>query len=89
MIVGGTDGARAEGTRARVWSVEVSKRAILNSAIVRDNVAYITHGEENMDTTEMGMVAAVEPRDRRYADAPWARAASRRLRPPVMDAERL
>ncbi len=40
--------------------MEVSKRAILNSALVRDNVAYITHGEENMDTTEMGMIAAVD-----------------------------
>ncbi|MGH9202777.1 MAG: PQQ-binding-like beta-propeller repeat protein, partial [Vicinamibacterales bacterium] len=32
----------------------------LNSALFKDNVAYITHGEENMDTTEMGMVAAID-----------------------------
>ena len=63
MIVGGTDGVypRAEGQHRRAdLAVEVSKRAILNSALFRDNVAYITHGEENIDTTEMGMVAAVD-----------------------------
>ena len=63
LIVGGTDGAYHAlrvNTGEKIWSVEVSKRAILNSAIFRDNVAYITHGEENMDTTEMGMVAAID-----------------------------
>jgi outer membrane protein assembly factor BamB len=63
MIVGGTDGAYHAlkvNTGERMWSVEVSKRAILNSALIRDNVAYITHGEENMDTTEMGLIAAVD-----------------------------
>jgi outer membrane protein assembly factor BamB len=63
LIVGGTDGvyhALKLNTGEKIWSVEVSKRAILNSALFRDNVAYITHGEENMDTTEMGMVAAVD-----------------------------
>lgn len=63
MIVGGTDGvyhALKVNTGEKIWSVEVSKRAILNSALFKDNVAYVTHGEENMDTTEMGMIAAVD-----------------------------
>lgn len=63
MIVGGTDGvyhALKVNTGEKLWSVEVSKRAILNSALFKDNVAYITHGEENMDTTAMGMIAAVD-----------------------------
>ena len=63
MIVGGTDGvyhALKVNTGEKIWSIEVSKRAILNSALFRNNVAYITHGEENMDTTEMGMIAAVD-----------------------------
>jgi outer membrane protein assembly factor BamB len=63
LIVGGTDGAfhaLRVNTGEKIWSVEVSKRAILNSAIFRDNVAYITHGEENIGTTEMGMVAAID-----------------------------
>jgi outer membrane protein assembly factor BamB len=63
MIVGGTDGvyhALKVHTGEKLWSIEVSKRAILNSPLFRDNVAYLTHGEENIDTTEMGMVAAVD-----------------------------
>ena len=63
LIVGGTDGmyhALKVNTGEKMWSVEVSKRAILNSALLKDNVAYITHGEENMDTTEMGMIAAID-----------------------------
>jgi len=63
LIVGGTDGvyhALKVNTGEQIWSMEVSKRAILNSALIRDNVAYLTHGEENMDTTEMGMIAAVD-----------------------------
>jgi len=63
LIVGGTDGAYHAlklNTGEQLWSIEVSKRAILNSALFRDNVAYVTHGEENLDTTEMGMIAAVD-----------------------------
>ncbi len=63
LLVGGTDGgyhALKLHTGERMWSIEVSKRAILNSPLFRDNVAYITHGEENMDTTEMGLIAAVD-----------------------------
>jgi outer membrane protein assembly factor BamB len=63
LIVGGTDGvyhALKVNTGEKIWSMEVSKRAILNSALLKDNVAYITHGEENIDTTEMGLIAAVD-----------------------------
>lgn len=63
MIVGGTDGAfygLKVNTGERVWRLEVSKRAILNSPLVRGTTMFITHGEENMDTTEMGMVAAID-----------------------------
>ena len=67
-------------TGEKIWSIEVSKRAILNSALFRDNVAYITHGEENIDTTEMGMIAARRRDQHRRARRPMrssgARAAS-------------
>jgi outer membrane protein assembly factor BamB len=64
LIVGGTDGAFHAiqlNTGKPVWSLEVSKRAILNSALFHNGTVYITHGEENIDTTQMGMVAAVDP----------------------------
>lgn len=63
MIVGGTDGAfhaLKVNTGEPIWRIDVSKRAILNSALYRDGVAYITHGEENIGTTQMGMVAAID-----------------------------
>ena len=63
MMVGGTDGvfhALQVNTGKPVWNIEVSKRAILNSPLYRDNVMYLTHGQENIDTTTMGMVAALD-----------------------------
>ena len=65
IIVGGTDGMYHGiklNTGEPVWRVDVSKRAILNGALYRDGVAYITHGEENIGTTEMGMIAAIDGR---------------------------
>ena len=96
LIVGGTDGAYHAlrvNTGEKIWSIEVSKRAILNSAIVRDNVAYITHGEENMDTTEMGMIAAVDATKTGALTADAFKWKAHGFLPtfasPVMDAERL
>ena len=96
LIVGGTDGvyhALKLNTGDKMWSIEVSKRAILNSPLFRDNVAYITHGEENMDTTEMGMVAAVDATKSGVLSADAFKWRTRGFLPtyasPVMDNERL
>ncbi len=65
IIIGGTDGAYHAiklNTGEPVWRIDVSKRAILNGALFRDGLAFITHGEENIGTTEMGMIAAVDAR---------------------------
>jgi outer membrane protein assembly factor BamB len=96
LIVGGTDGAYHAlrvHTGEKVWSVDVSKRAILNSAIFRDNVAYVTHGEENIGTTEMGMVAAIDATRSGALTADAFKWQVHGFLPtfasPVMDAERL
>ncbi len=96
LIVGGTDGAYHAlrvNTGEKIWTLEVSKRAILNSAIFRNNVAYITHGEENMDTTEMGMVAAIDPTRTGTLGVDAYKWRTRGFLPsfasPVMDGERL
>jgi outer membrane protein assembly factor BamB len=63
LIAGGTDGvyhALQANTGKPVWNLEVSKRAILNGPLFRDNTVFVTHGEENIDRTEMGMVAALD-----------------------------
>ena len=63
LIVGGTDGtfhALKVHTGEQVWEFEISKRAILTGAVLNGTTAFITHSEENLDTSEMGMVAAVD-----------------------------
>ncbi|HXG90455.1 MAG TPA: PQQ-binding-like beta-propeller repeat protein [Vicinamibacterales bacterium] len=65
LLVGGTDGsfhALKANTGEPIWRVDVSKRAILNSVLYRDGIVYLSHGEENIGTTEMGMVAALDAR---------------------------
>ena len=96
LIVGGTDGVFHSlklNTGEPVWRVEVSKRAILNSALYRDGVVYITHGEENIETTEMGMVAAIDATRSGALDKQAFKWSTHGFLPtfasPVMDAERL
>ena len=96
LVVGGTDGvyhALKLNTGEKIWSMEVSKRAILNSPLVRDNVAYITHGEENVDTTEMGLVAALDATRTGVLTADAFKWRTRGFLPtfasPVMDNDRL
>ncbi|MGH9331630.1 MAG: PQQ-binding-like beta-propeller repeat protein [Vicinamibacterales bacterium] len=63
LVVGGTDGvihAIKAGTGEPVWRWDVSKRAINNSVVIRGTTVYVTHSEENIDTSEMGMVAAID-----------------------------
>src|SRR6185503_16533729 len=76
-----------------VWSLEVSKRAILNSVLFRDNTVYLSHGEENIDTTEMGMVAAIDATGSGPLTGSVVKWMTRGFLPtfasPVMDRERL
>ncbi len=96
LIVGGTDGAFygiKANTGQPVWSLEVSKRAILNSPLFRNNTVYIAHGEENIDTTEMGMLAAVDATGAGVLTGAAIKWKTHNFMPtfasPVMDAERL
>ena len=96
LMVGGTDGvfhALQANTGKPVWNIEVSKRAILTSVLYRNDLAYISHGEENIDTTEMGMIAAIDPSGSGALTGAAVRWMHRGFLPkfssPVMDAERL
>ncbi|MBK5297420.1 MAG: PQQ-binding-like beta-propeller repeat protein, partial [Vicinamibacteria bacterium] len=65
LVVGGTDGtfhALKVNTGEQVWEFEISKRAILTGAVLNGTTAYVTHSEENLDTSEMGMIAALDVR---------------------------
>jgi outer membrane protein assembly factor BamB len=63
LVVGGSDGTfhGIEAMTGRpVWNLELSKRAILTSVAYRGTTVYITHSEENLDTSEMGMIGALD-----------------------------
>ena len=63
LVVGGSDGTfhGIEATTGRpMWQLELSKRAILTSVAFRGTTVYLTHSEENLDTSEMGMIGALD-----------------------------
>ena len=63
LIQGASDGvvhAIKPQTGEPVWKYEISKRGLNTGAVVKDNVAILTHSEENLDSSEMGMMVAVD-----------------------------
>jgi outer membrane protein assembly factor BamB len=47
-------------TGKKVWSFVASKRAINTGVVVQGNTVILSHGDENLDTNVMGMMAAVD-----------------------------
>jgi outer membrane protein assembly factor BamB len=47
-------------TGEKVWSYVASKRAINTGVAVSGNNVIVSHGDENLDTSELGMVAALD-----------------------------
>lgn len=63
LVQGASDGfvyALKPQTGEFVWKIEVSKRGLNTGIVVKDNIAYITHSEENLSSSEMGMLSAVD-----------------------------
>ena len=63
LITGGGDGAMhalKPQTGESVWRFEYSKRGINTGAILKDGVAVVSQGEENLNTSQMGLVAAFD-----------------------------
>ena len=63
LIQGASDGvvhAIKPQTGEPVWKYEISKRGLNTGVVVRNNVAILTHSEENLDSNEMGMMVAVD-----------------------------
>ena len=46
-------------TGQKVWSFPVSKRAINTGVSVSGNTVFLSHGDENLDGVELGLIAAV------------------------------
>src|SRR5687767_2268998 len=47
-------------TGEKVWSFVAAKRAINTGVVVKDSTVIVSHGDENLDTSQMGMVAAID-----------------------------
>lgn len=63
LIEGASDGmvhAIKPQTGESVWKYEISKRGINSGVVVYGRNAIVTHSEENIDSTEMGMIASVD-----------------------------
>ena len=63
LIVGGGDGAvhsMKPQTGERIWSYIATKRAINTGVVVAGNDVLVSHGDENLDTSVMGMIASID-----------------------------
>lgn len=77
MISGAGDGAvhaMKVNTGESLWSFPMSKRGINAGVVIAGDTAYVSHQEENLETSEMGMLAAINVRSKgelKNADARW------------------
>ena len=63
LICGIGDGgvyAMKPQTGEKVWGIVIAKRGINTGVAVMGNNVIISHGDENLDSNEMGMVAAID-----------------------------
>ncbi len=63
LIQGASDGqvhAIKPQTGEPVWRYEISKRGLNTGVAVYNSTAILTHSEENLDSSEMGMIVAVD-----------------------------
>jgi outer membrane protein assembly factor BamB len=63
LIQGASDGvvhAIKPQTGEPVWKYEISKRGLNTGVVVHGTTAILTHSEENLDSSEMGMIVAVD-----------------------------
>ena len=63
LIAGGGDGAvhaLKPQTGEPVWRFEFSKRGINTGTVLLGDTAFVSHSEENLESSEMGLVAAID-----------------------------
>jgi outer membrane protein assembly factor BamB len=63
LIQGASDGvvhAIKAQTGEPVWKYEISKRGLNTGVVVHNGIAILTHSEENLGSSEMGMMVAVD-----------------------------
>jgi outer membrane protein assembly factor BamB len=63
LISGSGDGAvhaMKPQTGEKVWSYVAAKRAINTGVVVSGTSVIVSHGDENLDTSQMGLIAAID-----------------------------
>ena len=63
LIAGTGDGAvhaMKPQTGERVWSFVAAKRAVNTGVVVKGSDVIVSHGDENFDTSELGMIADID-----------------------------
>ena len=63
LIAGTGDGAvhaLKPQTGEKVWSYVAAKRAINTGVVVRGTSVIVSHGDENLDSSELGMIGAID-----------------------------
>jgi outer membrane protein assembly factor BamB len=63
LIQGASDGvvhAIKPQTGEPVWKYEISKRGLNTGTVLYHNLAILTHSEENLNSSEMGMMTAID-----------------------------
>lgn len=63
LIQGASDGvvhAIKPQTGEPVWKYEISKRGLNTGTVLSGNYAILTHSEENLNSSEMGMITAID-----------------------------
>jgi outer membrane protein assembly factor BamB len=67
LMTGGGDGSMVAvkpQTGEPLWRFEFSKRGVNTGAIEKDGIVVVSQGEENLHTSEMGLLAAIDARSR-------------------------
>ena len=63
LISGSGDGAvyamKAQ-TGEKVWCFMAAKRAVNTGVVVSGNIVIVSHGDENLDVSELGLIAAID-----------------------------
>ncbi|MEZ6045163.1 MAG: PQQ-binding-like beta-propeller repeat protein [Planctomycetaceae bacterium] len=64
MLIGGNSDGAVHAMNARtgenIWTFEMSKRGLNATPVVDGNLIYISHGEDNIDTTEFGRIQCID-----------------------------
>jgi outer membrane protein assembly factor BamB len=96
LITGGGDGATHAmklQTGEPVWSFTMAKRGINTGVVIKGTTAIVSHSEENIDTSEMGLLAALDATSKgqitkdkaRWATTGWQGGFSS----PIIDGDRI